>query len=216
MMEEFKPVLDLIDKGCYTIADLIDMFRQFPAAELEESLDGFVLFKKISKTRQYFHGNNIIPPEKKTRNTPTTGNSLDCTGVEYPDWVVTDRDKVKFLSSEEAPKLTKTMNFFIDDIELKDTNRLLFDSLNSNHIMTSVYISPRSNAPGNKVDFSKDVTQARGFSLIFREGKFKINVSLLKPLQKKYANAATDAYSDHFEKEFKDYDEFKKWIMENL
>ena len=215
-MDEFKPILDYIDKGCFTIGDLTSEFNEFDPAELEETLEGFVAFNKIKKTRQYFHGNNIIAPEKKTRQQQTTGNSLDCTEVDYPDWVVTDRDKVKFLTSPECPKLSKSMHFFIDDIDTKNTGRLLYDSLNSNHIMTSVYLSPRQNEGGNKVDYSKDVTQARGFSVIFRDGKFKISISLVKSLQSKYANAKVDGISEHFEKEFSSFDEFKKWIVENL
>jgi hypothetical protein len=213
-MDEFKPVLEFIDKGCYTIADLTDRFRDFDASELEESLEGFVLFKKIKKTRQYFHGNNIIPPEKKIRT--TTGNSLDLTQIDYPDWVVTDRDKIKFLTSPESPKIAKPMNFFIDDVDLKTTGKLLFDSLNSNHIMTSIFLSPRTNEPGNKIDYSKDVTQPRGFSVFVKNGKFRISVSLLMPLRLKYANAKTEAVPDHFEAEFNSFEEFKKWIVENL
>jgi len=214
-MEEYKAVLDRIDKGCYTIADLADLHREFDPQELEETLEGFVAFGKIKKTRQFFHGIAIIPPEKKTR--ATTGNSLDCTGVEYPEWVKTDRDKVKFLTSPESPKLSKQMNFFIDDIETKDTGRLLYDSLNSSHIMTSVYLSPNSNDPGNKTDYAKDVSQARGFSVIHREdGTFSIDVSLLKSLQSRYANAKTESYSDRFTKEFSSFESFKKWLLENL
>jgi hypothetical protein len=213
-MDEFTPVLEYINRGCYTINDLVGEFKEFKADELQESLEGFVLFKKISKTRQYFHGNSIIPPEKKTKT--TTGNSLDLTNVDYPDWVKTDRDKVKFLTSPESPKLAKSMHFFVDDVDLKETGRLLFDSLNSNHIMTSVYLRPNTDTPGNKVDYSKNVTQFRGFNVLYRDGKFKVHVSLLVPLRRKYANASTEAVPDHFEKEFTTYEDFKKWILENL
>ena len=216
MMQEYKEVFELINKGCYSIGDLTDLIKHIPADELEESLDGFVLMKLISKTGKIYHGNSIPPPEKKKRAEPFTGNSLDCTGIDYPNHVKSDLDKVKYLVSEDAPKLQKTMNFFVDDISLQNTGRLLFDSLNSNHIMTSYYISPRINTPGNKMDFSKDVTQARGFSVLVREDRIKINVSLLKPLQRKYANANNEAVADHFEKEFKTYDDFKKWLVENL
>ena len=215
-MDEFKPVLEFIEKGSFTISDLTEEFKDFDPAELEETLDGFVAFSKICKTRQYYHGKNIIPPEKKTRQA-TTGNALDCTEVDYPEWVKTDRDKVKFLTSPESPKLSKPMHFFVDDVDLKESGKLLFDSLNSNHIMTSFFLSPNPIGKGNRVDYSKDVTQARGFSLMLRgDGKFKISVSLLKPLHNKYANAKTESYADHFEKEFKSYDEFKKWMVENL
>lgn len=213
-MDEFAQVLEYINKGCYTIKDLADEFKDFDPAELEESLEGFVLFKKISKTRHFFHGNTIVPPEKKTKT--TTGNSLDLTHIEYPDWVKTDRDKVKFLSSPESPKLTGFMHFFIDDLDIKETGRLLHDSLKSNHVMTSVYFRPNSNGPGNTVQYSKDVTQHRGFTLSFRENKFKINVALLVPLRRKYANASSESVPDHFRQEFNNYEDFKKWMLENL
>lgn len=214
-MDEYTQVLERIDKGCFTIGDLASEFKEFPQEELEETLDGFVLFKKISKTRQYYHGNNIIPPEKKTRQ--FTGNSLDMTQVDYPDWVKSDRDKVKYITSPECPKLSSSRHFFIDDIDLKETGKVLYDSLNSNHIMTSVFISPnRGDVPGNKIDYSKDVTQYRGFSMRIQDGVFKVNVSLLKSLQPRYANGKEEAVADHHVKEFKTYAEFKQWILENL
>jgi hypothetical protein len=82
--------------------------------------------------------------------------------------------------------------------------------------MTSVYLRPNTDTPGNKVDYSKNVTQFRGFNVLYRDGKFKVHVSLLVPLRRKYANASTEAVPDHFEKEFTTYEDFKKWILENL
>ena len=122
-MDEYAAVLERIDKGCFTIGDLASEFKEFKKEELEETLDGYVLFKKISKTRQYFHGNNIIPPEKKVRQ--FTGNSLDLTQVDYPDWVKSDRDKVKYITSPECPKLASPRHFFIDDIDIKETGKVL-------------------------------------------------------------------------------------------
>ena len=214
MMEEYQPVLDRINKGYFTIGDLAADFKQFPQDELEETLEGFVAFNKIKKTRQFFHGNNIVPPEKKTRQ--HTGNSLDTMDVEYPEWVKTDRDKIKFLTSPESPRIAASRHFFIDDFEIKNTGHLIYDSLNSNHIMTSVYLNPNKEGTGNTVAHSKDVTQLRGVHVLFRDGVFKVQVSLIKPLQSKYANAKTDNVSDHFEKEFPDYESFKKWLVENL
>ena len=213
-MNEYNPVLEYISKGCYTIADITGEFTEFDPAELEETLEGFVAFNKIKKTRHYFHGNDIVPPEKKTRT--TTGNALDLTQVEYPDWVKTDRDKVKYLTSSESPKIPQPMHFFIDDVDTKETKRLLFDSLNSNHILTSVFLSPRNNEGGNKIDYMKDVTQARGFNVIHRDGVFFVNVSLLKCLQGRYANTKTEGVTDRFTQEFKSYEEFKTWIIANL
>jgi hypothetical protein len=217
MDNELQPILDFIKKGCFTIEDIVSEFPEHAehALEIAEQLEGYVAFKVISKTRQFFHGNDVVPPEKKTR--PTASNSLDVTDVEYPEWVKSDRDKVKFLTSTDSPKLPKPMHFFIDDIDTKNTGKLLFDSLNSNHIMTSFFLAPRKEGElGNKIDYSKDVTQMRGFNVTFREGKFKVNVSLLRTLQAKYGNAKTEGIVDHFVKEFETYGEFKAWISENL
>lgn len=217
-MTEYQAVIDHISTGCFTIDELCLEFPQFTnKEEFKETLEGYAAFGKFKQTREYFHGNDIPAPEKKVRqkNSEQTGNSLDCTEVNYPEWVKTDRDKVKYLTSEEAPQLPKPMHFFIDDVEMKTTGRLLSDSLNSNHIMTSVYMSPRTTG-GNRIDFSKDVTQARGFSVLVSEKSIKISASLLKPLRDKYANATHEGVCDHFEKEFTSYSEFKNWMLENL
>lgn len=213
-MDEYLQVLEYIKNGYYTIQDLMLKFEQFTNKdEFTETLDGFALFGKIKKTRQYYHGIEIKVPEKKK-----IGNSLDCTNVDYPDWVKTDRDKVKFLTSPESPKLLRGMHFFVDDIQTKNTGRLIYDSLNSNHIMTSYFLSPDNTNGGNKINYSKDVTQHRGFSILIRDGKIKINVSLLKPLREKYANTTSEneVVADHFEQTFNTYEEFVEWLKKNL
>jgi len=213
-MDDFRKVIDFISIGAYTLDQLHSQFSELSRCDLEEMLDGMVMFSKIKYTNGYYHGNDVIAPDKNKRQ--FTGNGFDHTGVVYPEWVKSDIDKVKFLTSEDAPKFQKTAKFFADDINTQETGRIIYDVMNSNHIMTTYYLEPNKNGGGNVVAHKIDVTQSRSMTILFSNGKFTVNAPLLKSLIPKYANAKTESYVDRFVKEFNSFEELAVWIKKNV
>lgn len=160
-------------------------------------LEGLVVMGKIERSGKIYHSVGVTI-EKKSR---ASGNSSD---VHYPDWVETEREKVNFLLSDDAPLLDRSKAFvWYEDIE-PATGKVIYDALHTASKKYEYTLRPNPATNHNEIQFHEVRSAFNGISFKITE-----NGTYLVRWQSKPSGIRD-------EKEFKEYDDLRKWILQNL
>lgn len=166
--------------------------------DLQNMLDGMVVMRKLKKVGERYGSIDLAEDEEDSKPRKKRNESTE---FKYPEFVTTDKDKIHYLLSPDAPVLNRPMTIMYFDVNKSQTGRDIYDAINSSTITHEVCIAGDRSKNCNVTIYNRQSTSARGFGISIREGKFRVYIS--------------DANSN-VEKFFDSYAEMREWIVKNL